>query len=177
MSVKNTDKRSNCFFLKQKSVLRLCSGSNRCFAKWWGQHTRQDQVVLVIQIAWFCVELFCNFHPTKDIVMKTFIRLALATAALCAATLTYAAGAVDTPRVDQRQDNQAQRIDAGVKSGQLTMPETRKLEKQQTRVRMAEHRAKADGTVTTGERRHLNHMQNRASRHIYRKKHNHRTAN
>jgi hypothetical protein len=109
--------------------------------------------------------------------MKTFIRLALAVATLSAASFAHAqVQAAETPRVDQRQDKQAQRIDAGVKSGQLTMPEAKALEKEQTHVRMAEHRAKADGKVTPAERKHLGHMQNRASRHIYRKKHNHHTA-
>jgi uncharacterized protein HemX len=106
---------------------------------------------------------------------KTFIRLVLAVATLGAAGFAYAQAA-ETPRVDQRQDKQAQRIDAGVKSGQLTMAETQALEKQQTRVRMAEHVAKADGRLTPAERKHLHHMQNRSSRHIYRKKHNHHTA-
>jgi hypothetical protein len=108
--------------------------------------------------------------------MKTFIRLALAIATLSAATFTHAESAA-TPAVDQRQERQAKRIDAGVQSGQLTQKETRTLERQQTHVRMAEHRAKADGKVTHAERQHLHHMQNRTSRHIYRKKHNHHIAN
>ncbi len=108
--------------------------------------------------------------------MKTFIRLVLAAATLMsAATFTHAESAT-TPVVDQRQDRQEKRIEAGVQSGQLTPKETRALERQQTRVRMAEHNAKADGKVTRAERRHLQHMQNRASRHIHRKKHNHQAA-
>ena len=43
-------------------------------------------------------------------------------------------------------------------------------------IRRMERRAKADGSVTRGERRRLNHAQNRESRRIYRLKHNGRTA-
>ena len=43
-----------------------------------------------------------------------------------------------TPRVDQRQANQQQRIDQGVQSGQLTGKEAARLEKGQAQVEKKE---------------------------------------
>jgi hypothetical protein len=81
-----------------------------------------------------------------------------------------------TPRVDQREANQQARIEQGVKSGQLTARETNRLEKQQTHIASAETKAKADGVVTAKERRHLQRMQNRASRDIHHEKHDAQVA-
>ena len=76
-----------------------------------------------------------------------------------------------TPRVDERQHNQRQRIQQGVASGELTRRETVHSVRDQRRIRRAEHVAKADGTVTNGERARLHHMQNSASRQLSRNKH------
>ena len=81
-----------------------------------------------------------------------------------------------TPRVDTREANQQARIDAGVASGQLNARETNRLDKQQGRVAGAEANAKADGTVTGKERRHLHRMQIRASANIHAQKHDAQTA-
>ena len=51
-----------------------------------------------------------------------------------------------TPGIDKRQANQQQRIDQGVKSGQLTGKEAACLEKGQEHVQKVEDKAKADGT-------------------------------
>jgi hypothetical protein len=88
--------------------------------------------------------------------------------------LSVAVAGVATPGIDQRQINQERRIDKGVESGRLTGNETQKLENQQNRIENAEAKAKADGVVTGGERRRLTVRQNKASRNIYRKKHNRR---
>lgn len=100
--------------------------------------------------------------------------------ALFASTLSLASAAVfaqaassptATPRVDQRQANQQQRIEQGKASGELTRPEARRLQHQQAHIQHAEDKAKADGTVTAGERKHLHHMQDHASKRIHRQKH------
>lgn len=96
--------------------------------------------------------------------------LALAGAATMAQTAASAPG-TDTPRIDRRQANQAQRIDQGVASGALTPREERRLERQQAAIGQAEANAKADGTVTVQERRRLTRAQNHASRRIARQKH------
>ncbi len=81
------------------------------------------------------------------------------------------------PVIRQREQNQQNRIDQGVGSGQLTPNEAGRLEAQQARIRQRESRMKADGNLTASERRRLTRQQNRASRNIYRLKHNARTAN
>ena len=88
------------------------------------------------------------------------------------AVTTSAMAGTETPRVDQRQLNQEKRIEQGVDSGRLTPVEANRLEAQQNRIENAESRMKSDGVVTRGERLRLAHRQNKASRHIYRKKHN-----
>lgn len=75
-----------------------------------------------------------------------------------------------TQRIDHRQAKQQNRIEQGIQSGQLTEREVRRLEAQQNRIRLAEEKAKA--VVTRRERAQLTRRQNKASRNIYRKKHN-----
>ena len=103
----------------------------------------------------------------------TALTLSLASLATFAQT---PAPAASTPRVDAREAKQEARIDQGVASGQLTARETRRLEREQKRINHAEAHAKADGTVTAGERKRLHHMQNAASRDIARQKHDAQTA-
>lgn len=86
------------------------------------------------------------------------------------------AAAPATPRVDARQAHQEKRIDRGVASGQLNEKEAHRLEKQQVHVDKVEEKAKADGTVTKAERRHMNRAQNRTSGNIYQQKHDAQTA-
>jgi hypothetical protein len=76
-----------------------------------------------------------------------------------------------TPRVDHREWHQQHRVYNGVRSGALTPRETRRLAHEQRAIRGFERHAKSDGVVTRRERAHLRHMQNRASRDIYRQKH------
>lgn len=77
----------------------------------------------------------------------------------------------ETPRIDQRQGNQEQRIDQGIASGQLNQREANRLDRQQNRIDRMENRAMADGVVTGKERARITHEQNQASRHIAREKH------
>ncbi len=114
--------------------------------------------------------------------MKTVTKLAAV--ALCAATTFFSAAVnsparnlsgQETPSVDRRENRQSRRIRHGVRSGSLTRRETRHLAAQQARIRRHERRVKADGVVTARERASLQRQENRASRNIYRKKHNNRT--
>ena len=84
---------------------------------------------------------------------------------------TIIAASAQTPGVNERQHNQRQRIQQGVASGELTRRETAHSVHDQRHIRKAEHIAKADGTVTNGERARLQHMQNTASRQLSRNKH------
>lgn len=78
------------------------------------------------------------------------------------------------PTIHQRKVNQQKRIANGVRSGQLTPGETARLERQQKSINHEERNMrKADnGHLTAADRKTLNRRQNRASRNIYRKKHN-----
>ncbi len=96
-------------------------------------------------------------------------------ASVAALTLLCATGAFSqtkTPVIDARERNQQKRIEQGVKSGELTNAETRKLERQEGKIKADEMIAKKDGKVTPAERRKLHRELNRESKRIYRKKHN-----
>ena len=88
-----------------------------------------------------------------------------------ALVLVAGTASAGTPRYDARQAHQQQRIGNGVKSGELTARETRRLEAGQVHLNRVERRAKADGVVTQAERAHMQHEENQQSRRIYRQKH------
>ena len=92
-------------------------------------------------------------------------------AALLVLGFTVASNAQNTPVVDGREANQKARIKDGVKSGELTKPEAKKLVKQQRHIKHAEAKAKSDGQVTAAERAKLDRKQDRASRKIAKQKH------
>jgi hypothetical protein len=80
------------------------------------------------------------------------------------------------PVVEKRQLLQQERIGQGVASGQLTPQEAVRLERQQAGIERAQERAEADGKVTPEERARLHRKQDRASRRIYKEKHDAQTA-
>lgn len=77
-----------------------------------------------------------------------------------------------TPAATRRQGNQQKRISQGAASGELKAGEVRKLEKEQKEIQQEKREARTDGTVTGAERKEIQKDQNKASRHIYRAKHN-----
>ena len=79
---------------------------------------------------------------------------------------------IRSPKVNKRQHNQKRRIGQGIRSGALTGREALRLSKQQARIKRQERRFKADGKFTKRERRIINKRLKRASKRIYRKKHN-----
>lgn len=105
--------------------------------------------------------------------MKGLIMLALAAAMLGSVTFAQTA----TPNVKKRQVHQQERIHQGVKSGELTKGEAAKLEAQQGKIAVDKAKAKSDGVVTAKERAKLHREQDRASKNIYRKKHNAKERN
>ncbi|HZF17171.1 MAG TPA: hypothetical protein VE046_14630 [Steroidobacteraceae bacterium] len=76
-----------------------------------------------------------------------------------------------TPNLNGREFHQRQRIQQGVRSGELTRPETRRLARGEVRLHRNERIAKSDGTVTAAERARLQSEANRMSDRIYRQKH------
>ena len=75
-------------------------------------------------------------------------------------------------RSNIREHRQTQRIRQGVRSGEITRPEVLRLKKEQRHFDRAYHQASADGRLNWRERQRLDKLQNLASRHIYRAKHN-----
>ena len=87
------------------------------------------------------------------------------------AGLSQAEAGTRDPRVNARQQNQHQRVNQGVRSGELTRRETGALAREQRDVRQLEREYKSDGMLTRDERVDLHKEQNQASRHIYNQKH------
>jgi hypothetical protein len=71
----------------------------------------------------------------------------------------------------QRNINQQQRIEQGVKSGQLTPREAGRLEQGQSRANQMQARAGANGQISRGEQRNIQMSENRHSGQINREKH------
>ncbi|MGD9363551.1 MAG: hypothetical protein PVH85_32105 [Desulfobacterales bacterium] len=74
--------------------------------------------------------------------------------------------------IKDRSSNQRLRIRQGIISGQLTPYEAKILKHEQRRIRRIKKWSWFDGKLTRRERRHIESLQTRASRHIYRLKHN-----
>lgn len=87
------------------------------------------------------------------------------------ASSSQAEAGVRDPGVNARQQNQRQRIQQGVRSGELTRRETGALVHEQRDVRQLERAYKSDGELTRAERVDLHQEQNQASRDIYNQKH------
>lgn len=84
---------------------------------------------------------------------------------------SLAATPVLADEIDGRQARQIERIQQGVRSGQLTRYEAHGLIAEQRRIAEMERRAKRDGHVDRFERREIDAAQDRANRHIFAEKH------
>jgi len=78
------------------------------------------------------------------------------------------------PTVNDRRENQQDRIANGIDSGQLTAGETKNLEGREANLNreIRDDRTANGGKLTQQERQQINHQQNNLSRSIYRDKHN-----
>jgi hypothetical protein len=76
--------------------------------------------------------------------------------------------------IQERKENQQDRIAQGVQSGQLTAGETKNLETKEAGLNKEERTMRADdnGHLTAADRAKLNSQQNRLSNQIYDDKHN-----
>ena len=72
----------------------------------------------------------------------------------------------------QRQDRQKDRIQQGIKSGEITRHELLRLKNEQKRIRRYTQKAVRDGRLSRHERRTIDRMQDKAGQHIYKAKHN-----
>jgi len=82
-----------------------------------------------------------------------------------------APAAVRDPGVNARQANQRDRIQQGIRSGELTRGEARQLGAEQRAIRQEERQYKSDGVLTRAERKDLQQDLNAASKDIYSEKH------
>ena len=99
-----------------------------------------------------------------------------AIAALLFGAVSLSVHAQTTPRLDKREARQEQRVEHGVKSGQITPAEAARLEKRGDRLEKHEAKAKADGVETPGERARLEREANRNSHAIARQAHDRQGA-
>jgi len=101
-------------------------------------------------------------------------------ALITAALLATSAGAfaqAGTAGSVQRDVNQQERIEQGLKSGQLTTQEAGKLEREESHVDKLQAQALKDGKLTPAEKARLEAAQDKTSRDIAAAKHNGVTGN
>ncbi len=73
--------------------------------------------------------------------------------------------------IEQRKDNQQQRIGEGVENGSLTAGEAARLERKEAAINKEERNMKKDGDFTPAERAKIQRQQNAMSHRIYSQKH------
>ena len=78
-------------------------------------------------------------------------------------------------QVNARQDRQMERIQAGMRSGELTRREFRELMHEQHKIRAMEQHFRADGFIDAREFRRLQHALDLASHNIKDEKHDRQT--
>jgi hypothetical protein len=110
---------------------------------------------------------------SKLTLMGLIIGAAMVSAPVMAQTQTDVPGHPRVNEVNNRLDNQQNRIDNGLKNGTMTQGQA---ERDETRDANIAHResvdeAKHDGHLTKQEQHNLNKSENHNSRYIYRQKH------
>lgn len=111
--------------------------------------------------------------------MKTYMNTQTAKNKISAITVLFitalfsnaAMANTNSPVIDQKQQNQKDRILQGVDSGELTGKETWRLGKQQGRIYHKEQRFKDDGQFTARERAVIHRDLLKSSKNIYVQKH------
>jgi hypothetical protein len=98
---------------------------------------------------------------------------------LPAAAQTSSTPAAAPATINQRKENQQDRIANGVQSGELTAGEAGRLEKKESEVNHEEHdmRKLDNGHLTAADRATLNQQQNKLSNNIYNQKHDAQVQN
>jgi hypothetical protein len=79
--------------------------------------------------------------------------------------------------INARQHREQHRITRGIRSGELTRIEARRLEARMSRINRYERHARSDGYLSLRERTHLQRQLNRESRAIYRQTHDRQDRN
>ncbi len=81
---------------------------------------------------------------------------------------------LNTAEAQNRQRIQRHRVIQGVRSGEITRPETRRIVRMQCNTRRDIQDARADGFISRREKNEIRADRNKTSRVIYRSKHNNR---
>lgn len=113
----------------------------------------------------------------KRVALATCFGIAVACIAVPASAQTPTTTEPEKPAtINQRLENQKDRIQAGTKDDQLTKAERTHLKANDAAIHAQErvYRNANDGKLTSGERKQLNRELNRNSRQIYRARHNNR---
>ena len=108
--------------------------------------------------------------------MKPIMKVVLGTGTIMLMLASAVYAGTSDPVIQHRERNQQGRINQGIKSGELAPGEAHRLQKEEAKIRQHERVMKSDGNLTERERRELTKEQNRASRDIYRMKHNNRKS-
>jgi hypothetical protein len=103
---------------------------------------------------------------------------AIAQTSATTATSTTTTTTTAPGQIQQRKDNQQDRIANGVQDDQLTPGESKNLETKESDINKEEHnmRSEDDGHLTAADRTKINNQQNHVSNQIYADKHNANTA-
>jgi hypothetical protein len=91
-----------------------------------------------------------------------------------ATALAFTPVALFAQNINDRKENQQDRVAQGVKSGTLSAGETARLEHQEAGINKEERgmRAQDNGHLTAQDRKTIDHQQNQESNRIYRDMHN-----
>jgi hypothetical protein len=117
-----------------------------------------------------CYEIF---GLVENCMKSTAVRLGV----IAAGFLSTAAFAQTVQQDQQRDVNQQQRIEQGLKSGELSTREAGQLEREQQHVDKMEARDLRNGSISPAEQARLNAAQNKTSHDIAVDKHNGVTGN
>lgn len=113
------------------------------------------------------------------------VLLTAAAAALCVPALAAQNATTSTttttekpkPTINQRRENQQQRIGNGIENGSLTSAEAARLEHKEAKINEEIHEMKSDGTFTAQERAKVQKQQSAVSKSIYVQKHDAQNQN
>ena len=110
---------------------------------------------------------------------KNAIAIALGTLGTLSLGAVYSTAALaqSTPQFIERDIHQQQRIEQGLRSGQLTVQEAAGLERETARIDRLQARALSDGRLSAEEAARINRAQDRLSQDIRRETHDAQTGN
>jgi hypothetical protein len=104
-------------------------------------------------------------------------RIALFGAIVLGLGFAFNAQAQNAGSETQRDTDQQQRIEQGLKSGELNTREASRLEQGEARIDRTEQRDMRDGTLSAADKTQIQREQNRESQSIYNQKHDAQTGN